>query len=183
MSSRPLSSKKQKVGFLSANALRTLLPHPLLTPSLAAVWLLLNNSLSPGQIILGALLGWLIPLFTLRFWPESVRIKNPWVLLRFMWVVLFDIFLANLVVARLILGRSRSLQPAFIELPLALESELAISLLANTICLTPGTVSAHLSPDRRILLIHALDAPDPEAIRDAIKRRYEAPLKEVFESC
>jgi len=160
-----------------------LLPHPLLTPTLAVIWLLLNNSLAPGQIILGTLLGWLIPLFTLRFWPESVRIQKPWVLMRFLLVVLVDIFLANMVVAIRILGSPQRLQPAFFELPLALKSDLAISLLANTICLTPGTVSAYLSPDRRTLLVHALDAPDPDAIRDEIKARYEAPLKEVFESC
>ncbi len=162
---------------------RRLLPHPMLTPTLAAIWLLLNNSLAPGQIILGALLGWLIPLFTLRFWPDTVRIRKPWLLLRFFVVFLFDVCIANLAVARRILGRPERLRPAFIEVPLALESELAISLLANTICLTPGTVSALLSPDRRILLVHALDAPDPDAVRADIKSRYEAPLKEVFESC
>ena len=160
-----------------------LLPHPLLTPALAAIWLLLNNSLAPGQILLGVLLGWLIPLFTLRFWPETVRIRRPWVLLRFLALVLMDIVLANLVVAWRILGNPERLRPAFIEVPLALESDLAISLLANTICLTPGTVSAQLSPDRRTLLVHALDAPDPEAVRAAIKSRYEAPLKAVFETC
>ncbi len=140
---------------------RRLLPHPLLTPTLTAIWLLLNNSLAPGQIILGALLGWLIPLFALRFWPDTVRIRKPWLLLRFFIVFLFDVCIANLAVARRILGRPERLRPAFIEVPLALESELAISVLANTICLTPGTVSALLSPDRRILLVHALDAPDP----------------------
>jgi multicomponent K+:H+ antiporter subunit E len=158
-----------------------LLPHPLLSTVLAAVWLLLNNSLASGHLILGILLGWLIPLFTLRFWPETVRIRKPWVLLRFVGVVLADIVLANLTVARRILGSPGRLRPAFIELPLALENELAISLLANTICLTPGTVSARLAPDRRTLLVHALDAPDPDAVRASIKARYETPLKEVFE--
>jgi len=160
-----------------------LLPHPLLTPILAAVWLLLNNSFAPGHILLGALLGWLIPLFTLRFWPEAIRIRHPWVLLRFIAVVLHDIVTANFAVAWRILHRPEHLQPAFIELPLELESELAISFLANTICLTPGTVSAQLSQDRRTLLVHALDAPDPAAILADIKSRYEAPLKEVFETC
>jgi multicomponent K+:H+ antiporter subunit E len=160
-----------------------LLPHPLLTPALATVWLLLNNSAAPGHILLGLLLGWLIPLFTLRFWPEPVRLRRPWRLLRFLAVVLYDIVMANLVVARLILGNPARLRPAFIEVPLEVRSELAISLLANTICLTPGTVSARLSEDRRTLLVHALDAPDPDAVRDQIKARYEAPLKEVFESC
>ncbi len=161
----------------------SLLPHPLLTPTLAAIWLLLNNSIAPGHILLGALLGWLIPLFTLRFWPETIRIHKPWRLVRFLAVVLLDIVLANLVVAWRVLGRPERLHPAFIEVPLALHSDLAISFLANTICLTPGTLSAQLSPDRRTLLVHALDAPDPAAVLASIKTRYEAPLKEVFESC
>jgi multicomponent K+:H+ antiporter subunit E len=160
-----------------------LLPHPLLTPTLAVVWLLLVNSLSVGQVVLGLFLGWVIPVFTLRFWPEPVRIRRPLALLRFTAVVLTDILIANLAVARRILGRPERLRPAFVEVPLALRSELAISLLANTICLTPGTVSADLSPDRRTLLVHALDAPDPAAVAAAIKERYEAPLREVFEAC
>ena len=159
------------------------LSHPLLTPTLAVVWLLLNNSAGFGHVLLGLLLGWLIPLFTLRFWPEAVRIRHPGTLLRFLLTVLYDIVVANLVVARRILGNPDRLSPAFIELPLRLESDLAISFLANAICLTPGTVSAYLSPDRRILLVHALDAPDPEAVRAHIQARYETPLLEVFESC
>lgn len=163
--------------------MRRLLPHPLLTPALAAVWLLLVNSIAPGHIVLGLLLGWLIPLFTVRFWPETVRIHKPLTLLRFIAVVLMDILLANLTVARLILGRPARLRPAFVVVPLALESELAISLLANTICLTPGTVSAWLAPDRKSLLIHALDVIDTDALVATIKQRYESPLKEVFEAC
>jgi multicomponent K+:H+ antiporter subunit E len=161
--------------------IRRLLPHPLLTPALACVWLLLANSVAFGHIVLGLLLGWAIPLFTLRFWPEKVRIARPLTLLRFIAVVLYDIVVANLSVAQLILGRPEKLRPAFIEIPLALRTELAVSLLANTISLTPGTVSSHLSPDRRVLLVHALDVADPEALVATIKQRYEAPLREVFE--
>jgi multicomponent K+:H+ antiporter subunit E len=159
-----------------------LLPHPLLTPILAAIWLLLNNSIAPGHILLGALLGWLIPLFTLRFWPGTTHIHRPVMLLRFIAIVLLDIVTANMAVAWRILHRPERLQPAFIEMPLALESDLAISFLANTICLTPGTVSAQLSQDRRTLLVHALDAPDPAAVLADMKTRYEAPLKAVFET-
>lgn len=159
------------------------LPHPLLTPTLTAVWLLLNNSLAPGHVVLGLLLGWTIPWFTLRFWPERVRIRRPLKLLRFVAVVLYDIVVANLIVARRILGRPEHLRPAFVSLPLDLKSDLAISLLANTICLTPGTVSACLSPDRRSLLVHGLHVPDASGLAATIKARYEAPLKEVFEAC
>lgn len=158
-----------------------LLPHPLLTPVLALIWLLLVNDFSLGQLLLGLILGWLIPLFTVSFWPERVHIRRPLTLLRFIAVVLFDIVVANLTVARLILGRPHKLAPAFIEVPLDVRNDLAISLLANTISLTPGTVSAQLSPDHRYLLVHALSTHDSTALIHTIKQRYEAPLREVFD--
>ena len=160
-----------------------LLPHPILSLALATIWLLLVNSASAGQILLGLLLGLAIPLFTRPFWPDPVRIHRPLVLLRFIGVVLYDILMANLTVAGLVLGHPQRLRPAFVVLPLRLKSELAISLLANTICLTPGTVSARLSADRSELLVHVLDAADPQAVVAEIQARYEAPLLEVFESC
>lgn len=162
---------------------RRWLPHPLLTPVLALVWLLLANSLAPGQMLLGLLLGWAIPLFSRRFWPEPVPLRRPLILLRFCGRVLYDIGVANLVVAWLVLRGPARLRPGFVEVPLDLTSDLGLSLLANTICLTPGTVSARLSPDRRTLLVHALDLGDPAALIATIKARYEAPLKQVFEPC
>ena len=83
--------------------------------------------------------------------------------------------------ARLILAGSRALHPAFVVVPLELRNELAVSLLANIICLTPGTVSARFSDDRRQLLVHALDCPDAEQLVATIKARFEAPLREIFE--
>lgn len=157
------------------------LPHPLLTLLLAAIWLLLNNSLAPGQILLGLLLGWAIPRFTLAFWPQRVRVRRPMLLLRFIGHFLADVIVANLVVARLILAGPRHLRPAFVVVPLDITDELAISLLANIICLTPGTVSARLSVDRRQLLVHALDCDDPAALVAALKARIEAPLKEMLQ--
>jgi multicomponent K+:H+ antiporter subunit E len=159
------------------------LPHPLITLTLTLIWLLLVNSLATGQIVLGLLLGWAIPLFTLRFWPETPRIRRPGLLLRFAVRVLVDIVTANLTVARLILGRPERLRPAFVRVPLVLKSDLAISLLANTISLTPGTVSSRLSLDRHYLLVHTLDTADADELATTIKSRYEAPLQEIFESC
>lgn len=157
------------------------LPHPLLTPILTLVWLLLNNTLAPGQIVLGLLLGWAIPRFTLAFWPEQVRIYRPMSLLRFAAVFLLDVLVANLAVARLVLAGPKALHPLFVSVPLDLSNDLGLSLLASTICLTPGTVSAHLSPDQRTLLVHALDCTDPDELVRTIKARFETPLREIFE--
>jgi multicomponent K+:H+ antiporter subunit E len=160
-----------------------LLPHPLLTPTLTGIWLLLNNSIEPGHILLGLLLGWIIPVLTIRFWPEKVVIRKPVVLLRFCFIFLYDIVVANFTVARLILGNPEKLTPVFVKLPLDLTSDIAISLLASSLTLTPGTLSARLSEDHSHLLVHALNETDPDTLIATIKQRYERPLKEIFESC
>ncbi|MBU1396158.1 MAG: Na+/H+ antiporter subunit E [Gammaproteobacteria bacterium] len=161
--------------------MRRLLPHPLLTVSLALLWLLLVNQLSAGHIVLGALLGWLIPFATSRFWPEQIRVRHPLTLLRFLIVFVIDIVRGSFHVAYLILLGPARLRPVFVAVPLALRSDLAISLLANTISLTPGTVSAHLSADKRTLIVHTLDTDDAAALVAEIKQRYETPLKKIFE--
>lgn len=156
-------------------------PHRILTPILVGIWLLLNNSLAPGQILLGLVLGCVIPAYTLAYWPHEIPIKRPGRLVIFLGRFLWDIVLANLAVARLILVGPSSLRPAFVVVPLQLRHELALSLLASVICLTPGTVSVRLSNDRRELLVHALDCSDPAALVVAIQQRFETPLKEIFE--
>lgn len=163
--------------------IRRLLPHPLLSACLVAIWLLLVNQLSFGHLLLGILLGLALPLYTARFWPDHVQIRNPGILLRFILVVLYDILVANIAVARLILGRQERLEPAFLIMPLRLETDVAISVLANTISLTPGTVSTYLSADRRCLIIHSLHTTDPEDVLETIRKRYETPLKEILETC
>jgi len=169
--------------FYALKRVKDCMPHPLLTLTLAILWLLLVNTVSAGHVVLGLLLGWLIPFATASLWPQSVCIRNVPMLLRYLAVVMYDIVVGSFRVARLILGRPSSLRPAFITVPLELTSDLAISLLANTISLTPGTVSALLSEDRRTLTVHSLDTGDAAAMVAEIKHRYEAPLKAIFESC
>ena len=157
-----------------------LLPHPVLSVFLLLVWLLLNNSAAPGQILLGALLGLLIPLFSRRFWPERLVFARPDLVLRFTGLVLKDIILANFGVARVVLGPLQAIQPAFVRVPLDIRGDFPITLLASVVSLTPGTVSADIDAERRCLLVHALNVDDPQALVREIKGRYEAPIKEIF---
>jgi multicomponent K+:H+ antiporter subunit E len=157
------------------------LPHPLLSLTVWAVWLMFNNTIAPAHILLGAILALALPWMTSAFWPEKLRLRHPWLALRLFFVVAHDIVVANLIVARLVLGPVSALRPAFVEVPLALQSPYAISVLASIITLTPGTVSSDLSADRRTLLVHALNVDDQDALVAEIKQRYEVPLKEIFE--
>lgn len=160
---------------------RRWLPHPLLSVTLFVVWLLLANSVSAGSVLFALVAAALVPLFSNVFWPDHPRIHRPLRLIAYGLRLLRDIGIANVHVARLILGPPARLRPAFIHMPLELRNEAAITLLASTISLTPGTVSADLSLDRRTLLIHALDVADPDALIAEIRQRYETPLKEIFE--
>lgn len=157
-----------------------LLPHPIGSATLAVFWLWLNNTVEPGHIVMGVLLGWALPLFTWRFWPERERVWRAWRLVPFASVVLADIVTANLRVAAAVLGPVGRLRPGFVTVPLDVRSDLGIAVLATTVSLTPGTLSADLSNDRRELVVHFLDERDPEQLVACIKARYERPLREVF---
>ncbi|MGK2942652.1 MAG: Na+/H+ antiporter subunit E [Immundisolibacter sp.] len=160
--------------------MRRLLPAPLLSAALLVVWLLLNNTLAPGQILLGALLALVLPLLTDRLRPERAHLRRPALAVRLLLRVLWDIVLANFEVARRILGPEAALRPRFVWLPLDIRDPWGIAVLAGIITLTPGTVSSDLTADRRYLLVHALDVDDPAALVAAIKQRYEGPLMEIL---
>lgn len=162
--------------------LRKIFPHPLLTVLLALVWLLLVNRFSINSLLFGLFLGVVIPFVTGPYWPNRPKLSNPLKIIEYILIVIWDIIVANVVVARLVVfKRNEQLSPNWIAIPLKLRTPEAITVLAGTITLTPGTVSADLSSEGHFLLVHCLDAPDPEAVRDEIKERYERRLVEIFE--
>ncbi|MCC9620677.1 Na+/H+ antiporter subunit E [Thalassospira sp. MA62] len=162
--------------------LKRYLPHPLLTLSLLVVWVFLVNEVSAGAVIFGLILAIIIPLITSNFWPGRPRIRNVYAIVEYAFVVLWDILVANVIVAGLILFRKAdSLESKHVVVPLDLTSPEAITSLAGTITMTPGTVTIDLSADAKSLLVHCLHAPDPQGVVDEIKDRYERRLKEIFE--
>jgi len=162
--------------------IRRLAPQPVLTLALAGLWMLLANEISAGALVLGLVIGLAIPLVTARYWPDGVAPRRPLLLLPYAALVLWDIVLSNVEVARLVLfRRGESLPSRFVTVPLDLGRADAIAMLAATITMTPGTVSADLSADGRSLLVHCLSAADPDDVVAGIKQRYERRLKEIFE--
>lgn len=157
------------------------LPFPRLSLVLMVVWLLLANGLSAAQVVLAALLGVAIPLAVRQVFPALPPIRRPAAALAYLALVLGDIVVANLRVARLVLGPLARLRPRLVEVPLDVRDPLVASVLAATVTLTPGTVTVDLDLARGVLLVHALDAPDDDSVREEIKSRYEARLKRVFE--
>ncbi len=161
---------------------RSFLPHPFLTALLIVVWCLLSGGISLGTVVFGAILGLLIPLATAAYWPDAPRRVKAGKLLVYVLIVLWDILVANVVVAWIVMTRSnKNMRSMWVTIPLDLRKPEAIAILAGTITLTPGTVTADMSDGGHCLLIHSLDADSPDSVRDEIKTRYERRLKEIFE--
>ena len=160
--------------------LRRLFPSPVLSITVVAFWLVMSASFDLGQLLLGMLLGVVVPLFAARLDREFARIGTLRPLPRLACVVLWDILLSNFRVAVQVLGPERRLTPGFIWVPLDIGNIHGIAALTSFVTLTPGTVSAALSEDRRHLLVHVLHLEDAGALIAEIKSRYEAPLMEIF---
>lgn len=157
-------------------------PHPVLSLLLGLTWVLLANHIGLGTLVMAALVGTTVPLLTQAYWPTRPRVKSLRLLVAYVALVLWDVILANIAVARIVLFLPRDrIRSAFIAVPITLKSPEAIALLAGTITMTPGTVTADMNGDATVLLIHSLHAPDPDTIRDEILTRYESRLKRIFE--
>lgn len=159
-----------------------LLPAPLLSASLCALWLLLNHSIALGHILLGALLGLLIPLLTRGLRPLPVRVRRPGAALKLAARVMHDTTASNWNVVRFLLFPHRRRHAAnFVYIPLQLRDPNGLAVLAMIVCITPGTAWAEISRDRSMLMLHVLEVDDPEKIAQYVKTHYERPLMEIFE--
>lgn len=156
------------------------LPAPLLSLAVFVVWLLLVATTDLAHVLLAAVLAVVLPLVAQRLREDTAHMRRPGKAARLAALVLWDIVLSNIEVARRILGRESKMRPAFVWIPLDLTNRHGISTLAGIITMTPGTVSSELSPDQRHLLVHFLHLEDADAAITQIKTRYEAPLREIF---
>ncbi|MCU0814390.1 MAG: Na+/H+ antiporter subunit E [Burkholderiaceae bacterium] len=154
--------------------------HPALSVLLAVVWLLLRQSVAPADLIAAVVLGLVVPKVTHRFLGPATRPRAFATALRFTLVVLWDIVVSNITVARIVLSPASNPRPAWVPVPLDTRHPTAISLLATIITMTPGTVSCIVDDEAGRILVHALDCDDPPAMAAQIKDRYERPLMEIF---
>ncbi|MGY0612874.1 MULTISPECIES: Na+/H+ antiporter subunit E [unclassified Luteimonas] len=159
---------------------RRWLPSLPLTLSITAFWLLMVSEVNAAQFTLALVLGLVIPLYATRIDREFANFGSLRPLPKLVVVLLWDILMCNLRVARQVLGRESRIHSGFIWYPLDIGNIHGITALACCITLTPGTVTAALSDDRRYLLVHVLDLADEATLVADIKRRYECPLMEIF---
>jgi multicomponent K+:H+ antiporter subunit E len=156
---------------------------PTLVVTLAAVWLVLNQTLEPAQILLGMALGLLLAWASSRLRPVRAKLHRFDLAAALVVTVVVEIVKSNLAVGRIVLGlvRNREVHSGFLEIPLDLRDPHGLAALATIITATPGTVWAGQSEDGTRLTLHVLDLDDEQRWIAYIKQRFEAPLRRIFE--
>lgn len=148
---------------------------------LLGLWLLLNDSLSAGNIVLGGALALFFGWASQALRPLRARPRKPLVALKLIWRVAVDVFNSNLEVARIIwVGRSE-ISPGFIKIPITMKDPHGLAALSCIVTYTPGTVWAEFAEDEELLTLHVLDLKDEAYWIHKIQYDYERPLKEIFE--
>lgn len=135
---------------------------------LAVVWALFSGEVSSRELVVGFLVGFLI----VQLFPHALGaeryLERSRGLAGFVTFFLRELTLANVQVALLALRRQPPLNPMIVAVPLRLQSELGLTLLAAAITLMPGTVAMGLSHDRRTLYAHAVGLPTAQSARESI---------------
>jgi len=161
---------------------RRLFPHPLLMVGLVIMWLLLQQSIALGHVLLGSLVAWGATHAMAALQPHRPRIRRPGLVLKLIAVVTIDILRSNIAVSWIIVSASRR-EPtaAFIKMPLELKDPAGLAVLACIITAAPGSAWLEYSPAESSVLIHVLDLIDEAEWVATIKRRYETLLLEIFQ--
>ena len=162
--------------------MRRAFPFPLLSLGLLAMWLLLNQSLSPGHLIMGAVLGISGPLAIRALELPRARFRGLIAMVKLLVLVVDDIVRSNNAVARIILSPGlRGQTSGFVDIPLDLRSPYGLTLLAIIVTSTPGTLWSDYDAQTGVMTLHVLDLIDESAWVERIKQRYETLLMEIFE--
>lgn len=159
------------------------LPFPRLAALILIAWLLLNQSLAPGHILLGILLALLSTQLLVRLQPPRGHASRFWTVLVLFGRVLLDITRSNIAVARIILRRrpEHNRTAGFVHIGLTSRHPYVLATLACIITATPGTIWVDYESASGVLIIHVLDLIDEEVWIHTITQRYESLLREIFE--
>jgi multicomponent K+:H+ antiporter subunit E len=156
---------------------------PVLTGALLVMWLLLNDTLSLGHVVLGFVLAVTLAWSSGALRPLRPRIRRAHLALVLLGLVVLDIVTSNFGVARIVLGltRGREVRPGFVRIPLGLTDPHGLAVLAGIVTATPGTVWVDHDVATSTVTLHVLDLKSETEWIDWIKNRYERLLLRIFE--
>lgn len=153
----------------------------LLNVLLALAWSALLGNFEPPSLLFGFILSYFILWLFLKSNTSQKYFKVLPLALEFFFFLLWEIIISNFRLAITILSPRLNLKPAVIAVPLDIQSEIGVVLLANMISLTPGTLSLDISTNKHMLYVHVYDLDDPETFVKEIKKNYERRIMEIIE--
>jgi multicomponent Na+:H+ antiporter subunit E len=152
----------------------------LLNILLAIAWMLLTGELTAENFIEGLIIGYIILWVSKAALGGTKYFKKIPKAISFFFYFVKELIVANLKVAFDIITPKDYMKPGIVAVPLDAETDMEITLLANLITLTPGTLSLDVSKDKKVLYIHTLYLDDTEKFRTEIKNGMEKRLLEVL---
>lgn len=149
---------------------------------LALVWAGATGNFSGLNLLFGGLIGGVAVLLLRQNLMGGKTLRRARLGIELLLVLLYELVLSAIRVGMVVLQPNirNAIKPAIVAVPLTVKSDAEITLLANMITLTPGTLSMDVSEDRKVLLVHALVAPDREALIAEIAGGFEERIKELF---
>jgi multicomponent Na+:H+ antiporter subunit E len=154
---------------------------------LGLVWCFVHGTVSFNNFVLGFIFAPFIvrpfkPLYNFKQdFSFGRAIKKIPAQARYLYVLIKEIIKANIIVAKIVLQPRINIKPGIIAVPIRTVTDAGITAIANTITLTPGTLTIDISDDRSVLYVHCIDASDPEAVARSIRNDLERYVLEAFE--
>lgn len=150
---------------------------------LALLWAGTTGSFSGLNLLFGGVIGGVAVLLLRQSLTSPGHLRRARRSLSLLGLFLYELMASAVRVALVVLrpDMNKVIQPAIVAVPLSVKSDVQITMLANLITLTPGTLSVDLSPNRSVLYVHALTMGDRDAMIADIKNGFEKKILEVFE--
>jgi multicomponent Na+:H+ antiporter subunit E len=152
----------------------------MLNLALAIVWQVVTGAFSLGGLVAGFCVGYVVLWIARPMFGDSQYFGRLWRIVGFFLYFLKELIVSSLRVAYDVVTPPIHARPGVIEVPIEAKTDLEITLLANLITLTPGTLTLDVAPDRKSLYVHAMFAGDPETVRAEIRNGMERRLLEVM---
>lgn len=146
---------------------------------IAVMWMFLSETYTFSSFIGGYLLGIFLLLLLNRFVPDTFYLRKVFKIIRLILLFIKELVFSNIAIVKLVYKPDSEFEPGIFALPTELKSNWEITLLANLITLTPGTLSVAISDDNSHIYIHAMDIDDMDVSINDIKNTFEKAIMEV----
>ncbi|GAB4073366.1 Na+/H+ antiporter Mnh1 subunit E [Barrientosiimonas marina] len=146
---------------------------------IAVMWMFLSESYTISSFIIGYIIGIFLLLLLNRFIPGNFYLRRVFKIFNLIILFIKELITSNIDIVKLVFKRKPEFEPGIFALPMDVQTDWEITLLANLTTLTPGTLAVAVAQDKSHLYVHAMNIDDIDEEIDAIKNTFEKAIKEV----